>query len=211
MEPEFWISELGRLFEKTTEAINENQISAAEVLAEQFNEALKELKEEYPENDIVQRVEPVEAINYSPAIVNLGKQSDSSDNSDELVGVEALHEIRNQCARIVNALGYDLPTMESVEESPENIVMVTMENRQSVDQDITFESLLAEISGTSLSPEIQQELQELVHEFQEELATDSPDESKLNRIISQVKEQAPMIAAQLVLLAVEHGAANILG
>lgn len=61
MDADYWIGELGRLYERSTEAIEEDQQKAVEPLSEQFNEALEALQEEFSDNDIVQSTDPVDA------------------------------------------------------------------------------------------------------------------------------------------------------
>lgn len=60
MNTDFLISELGRLFERSREAIEEDYVNASKPLASEFNELIKDIKREIPENQVVAEIEPVQ-------------------------------------------------------------------------------------------------------------------------------------------------------
>lgn len=51
MDADYWIGELSRLYERSSEAIREEQGKAIEPLTEDFNEALEKLKDAFPDNE----------------------------------------------------------------------------------------------------------------------------------------------------------------
>ena len=61
MDTSYWIGELGRLYERSSEAIEEGHSDAVEPLSEEFNEAISRLKTEFPDNEIVSTTDPVDA------------------------------------------------------------------------------------------------------------------------------------------------------
>ena len=76
MEPEFWIGQLGRIYK---EANSHEGATGVTPLAEQFNEVLESLKEEFSSNEFVQSTETVDVPpkSVSPGDVNAKKVSET--------------------------------------------------------------------------------------------------------------------------------------
>lgn len=119
MDTDYWIGELGRLYERSSEAIDEGHSDAVEPLTEEFNEALEQLQDKFPDNEIVSDMEQVDAYTegtYEDGVIAPARRRD-----------EALHEVRSQCEKIANALDYELPEREPGERRADQMVMVSVE------------------------------------------------------------------------------------
>lgn len=208
MDTDYWIGELGRLYERSSEAIDEGYSDAVEPLTEEFNEALERLQEEFPDNKIVVNTDPVDA--YT---------EDNSGSSGSMVVIspprrrdEALHEIRSRCEKIANALGYELPERESGGRQANQMVMVSVEQEstQEVEQEVTMESIMQLLD---IDPQVQgnrDEVKDLVERFEEELGADDPDEGRLRQFIEEAKQYSTSVAAKMAIRALQAGAIGVL-
>lgn len=210
MEKTFWISELGRLFERSSEAISEDQSDAIEPLSEEFNETLAKLQDEFPDNELVQSTEPVEGrtegyygSSGSTMVMNPSRRRN-----------EALHEIRSRCEKMANAIGYDLPELETGARSPNRMVMVSVETSQEatqqVRQNVTVESIQNMIQSLPRAPNEKEELQALLDEFEAEIEGEQ-DQSRLRQLLSKADEISTDVATQMAVFALTHGATAVLG
>jgi len=209
MGPDYWIGELGRIHERSSEAIRNEQGKAVEPLTEEFNKALKQLKQEFPENEIVSSTEQVE-----------GRTDSYSSTSRDVVAFapsrvreEALHEIRSRCEKMANALGYELPERDSGTRSSDQMVMVSVEQEasQDVDQEVSVESIMQLID---VDPQVQgnkEEVKEIVRNFEEALEQESPDEGRLRQFIEEAKNHSTSVAAKMGVRALQAGAVGVLG
>lgn len=197
MNTEFWISELGRLYVRSTEAINEEQTAAVKPLSDEFNETLSKLKNDFPDTPIVSstnEVDPFTNTGFVPERVRDG----------------ALHEIRSRCEKMANAIGYELPEPRSGSRSPDQMVMVSVDSRQETTQEVTVEAIQQMIQTLPRPPEAQAELQQLVEEFENEVAGEQ-DQSKLRQLLTKASEISTDVAAQMAVFGLKHGATAVLG
>lgn len=141
MNGTFWISELGRIYKRSTEAIENDHADAIESLTEEFNDTLSELKDEFQDNEIIARTDSV-----------VSRTEGSSYNSRKRSGYvpsrrrdEALHEIRSRCERMANALDYELPEIESGDGASDRMVMVSVDSNQEVQQEVSQEATVESV------------------------------------------------------------------
>jgi hypothetical protein len=212
MNTEFWISELGRLYERSTEAIDDEQPDAVEPLTDEFNETLSQLKEEFSSNEIVMNTDPVDS--YTEGVS--GKMAGMNAYSPPRRRDEALHEIRSRCERMANAIGYDLPKLETGNRSPDRMVMVSVDSRQEttqeVHQDVTVESIQTMIQSLPRPSEDKKELQSILDEFKTEVeGEDEPTPDRLRQLLSKADEISTDVTAQMVIWALKRGATTVLG
>ena len=208
MDADYWIGELGRLYERSSEAIDEGHGNAVEPLTDEFNEALDRLKKEFSDNEIVSSTDPVDA--YT---------EDQSSSSGGMVTIapptrrdEALHEIRSRCEKIANALDYELPKRDSGSRRADQMGMVSVEQEstQEVDQEVTVESIMQLIDVDPTVQGNRDDLKELVEEFEEELDKGDSDEGRLRQFIEEAKEYSTSVAAKMAVQALQAGAIGVL-
>jgi len=209
MDTEYWISELGRLYLRSDEAIREEQFKAVEPLANEFNEILEQLQDAYPDNPIVQNTEEVRP--YT---------EDRSGSSGNVVTIapptrrdQALHEVRSRAEKIANAIGYDLPEPEARSTSTSQMVMVQVEQNQEatqeVHQEVTVEQIQQTIQSLPRPSSQKEELEEVLDEFEAELEGEQ-DESRLRRLLSKASDISEDVAAQMAMRALTYGITGIL-
>ena len=208
MDSDYWIGELGRLYERSSEAIDKDHSDAIEPLSEEFNEALDQLKEEFSDNEIVMSTDPVD-----------GRTEGHSSSSGSMVSFapsrrrdEALHEIRSRCEKMANALDYNLPERESGARRANQMVMVSVdqESTQEVNQEVTVESIMQLIDVDPTVQGDREELKELVKKFEEEIEEDNSDEGRLRQFIDEAKNYSTSVAAKMAIRALQAGAIGVL-
>lgn len=194
MDSEEWIVQLGRLYKEvsTTEAPQ-----GANAYVDQFNRILTKLQEEFPDNEFIQNTEPA---NRS---ARLGHKAD------------AIKEVKMKCGQLADVLGYDLPEGEL--EQAGDITVISLKSdqhqatEQSVTQEVSVETIMEMISYTTLNQSKQEELRDIVKQFEDELSSDQPDSARLRNFIESAKTYSVDVSAKLAMLALSNGIVDVLG
>ncbi|MWV65925.1 hypothetical protein GRS48_14010 [Halorubrum sp. JWXQ-INN 858] len=198
MGADFWISQLGRLYQEADDHIDGTQGAAP--LAEQFNQMLGNLQEKFPDNDFVQSLDEVSPGGRS--VRGMEARQDAASN------------VRTKCGQLADALGYDLPEEDlRQDDSPMNVVKVESHQTatQSVEQTVTVESTMELVNHLSRDQETVDELHSIISEFEQELESEDPDDSLLREFIRKAGEKSPEVAANLGMLALQKGLISVLG
>jgi len=214
MSQDFWIRELGRLFKRSSEAIRNDDHDAVRIIVNNFNETLSNLKDDYPDNQIIQDTESVDPTEEKLLGGSVSITGETSTATAEGVRDESLYKVRSNCERISNSLNLELPE-DSEENGSNNMVVVQMENRQSskqkVSQSVTVESIQELIKYDPAAQGNQEELTELTEKIKDELDSDDPDEDAIRDYIEKAKGYSVSVAAKLSMLALQAGAIGVLG
>jgi hypothetical protein len=195
MDKEGWIAQLGRLYKEVS---GSDGGRGANAFAEQFNRVLSNLQNEFPDNEFIQ---------------NMGEVGTTGKN--DLFGQgDAIQEVKMKCGQLADALGYDLPEAEL--EQSGDITVVSMQSEQSqtaeqnVSQEVSIENVLEMVNYTTLNQAKQDELREIIQEFEDELSEDEPDPSRLRDFIESAKTYSVDVSAKLAMLALGHGLVGVL-
>lgn len=216
MNQTYWISELSRLYKRSSEAIEGGRTVAVGPLTNEFNDALTHLKREFPDNPIVSSTSEVDSTAlasnggiYRPMSGEFNPFPPSVRSRPQ-----ALYEIRSRCERIANALSYDLPDV-SGEVMPDEMTIITVEaaqsTHQSVSNNVTIESTLELVNHLSRSQGTKEELRDLIERYEEELSQDEPDESVLRQLLTKTRDKSTDVATNLAALALQQGLIDVLG
>lgn len=209
MDADYWIGELGRLYERSSEAIREEQGKAIEPLTEDFNEALEELKDAFPDNEIVSAIDPVNGRTEGVSESTRRTSTFAPSRRRE----EALYEVRSRCEKIANALNYELPERNSVSQQNDQMVMVSVDqtSKQEVNQEVTVESIMELIDVDPTVRGDKNDLKDIVEEFEAELSNDDVDEGRLRQFVQKAKDYSTSVAAKMSIRALQTGAVGVLG
>jgi hypothetical protein len=195
MDKEQWIAQLGRLYKETASSEGSR---GANAYAEQFNRVLAELQGEFPDNEFVHGTEEV------------GKSG-----SKDLFGQgDAIQEVKMKCGQLADALGYNLP--ESELEQSGDITVISLQSDQSqtaeqtVSQEVSIENVIEMVNYTTLNQAKQDELQDIIRDFEDELSAEDPDPSRLRDFIEGAKGYSVDVSAKLAMLALSHGMVDVL-
>jgi uncharacterized FlaG/YvyC family protein len=221
MDQDFWVREIGRLFKRSSDDIQTENTESVEIFVEDFNEALSRLQKQYGDNPIIQStnpIDPTEQKTLGGIVTGSTRKSSGSRepaiSTYEGVRKEALYEVRSNSERIANSLGYELPTNTNGS-STDQMIIVQMENTQSANQemssDISIETVMKLIEHDPEAQTNQQELENIVEKFDEELESNDPNAETLRQFIRDAKEYSVSVAAKLAMLALQAGVIGVLG
>ena len=163
--------------------------SGIQVIIDDFNNILDQLKEEAHSNESIQEIEAV-----SPSGSYGGHKSD-------------LDEIVLKTFRITEILDLDKESFEQTT-ADENLVAINLEQsqnqEQSLDVSITFDEIQSSIKNLQLEDQDQNELQNIASRFREEVENEE-NSSTLEELYRQAASISKDVAAQLIVFAVTHG------
>lgn len=201
MDGEYWITQLGRLYEQSVDAIEDGGMTASGPLSKHFNETLDQLCQHYPDNEVVQSMKHVDPTH----------RSSSNGMSRKVYSLEPIYDIKAKSGRLADALGYELPDLTKQHTGDLTLVRVSQNQSQEQSSEVTIETTLQLINNLTLSQEMKNDLRESVEEFNNELSSEEPDEGKLAQILSTVYEKSPEVAANLLILTLQQGFYSLLG
>lgn len=209
MNQDFWIKELARLFKRSHEAIEKGDKGAVSTYSREFNDTLKKLKQNYPNNPIITSTDPVESTYMSPdGFIWSPHEGAQVPPSTPKINTSALYEIRSNCERIANSLEYELPDVDT-QSGVESLTVFSIDNRQSTSQTVSnsidVTSIYSTIDNSTHNEKQKEELRNAVSEVEAELNKNQPDESKISQLIDNVKDQSPIVAAELISLCATEG------
>lgn len=188
MDKQKWIAQLGRLYTEV-EAVDKG--AGAPQYKDQFNRVLSKLKDEFPDNEFVQNTEPV-------TIGSFGQWN-------------ANQEIKMKCGQLADVLGYDVP--ETRLESSGDMTVITMaaeqSNEQSMSQEVSINQAIKMANYIPLAEDKKEELQDVIHQFDDELNGDR-DPGALRKLISEAEKYSTDVAAKLAMLALRKGVTAVL-
>lgn len=119
-----------------------------------------------------------------------------------------------KCGQLADALGYDLP--ESELERSGDITVISLQSdlsqtsEQTVSQEVSIENVIEMVNYTTLNQAKQEELREIIRDFEDELSAEEPDTSKLRDFIESAKGYSVDVSAKLAMLALSHGIVDVL-
>ena len=191
MDTEGWIAQLGVLYKEVSSA-SASQGSGSH--AKQFNRILSELKEEV-DDEFVQEMEELS----------------TSNRRDPFQSSDTNQAVKLKCAQLAEALGYDIPKAEL--ETVQDMTVISMSNEQnveqSVSQEVSIDQVIEMVNFTTLGQTQQEELKEVVNEFEDELEGEQ-DPGKLRELLSKAEGYSVDVAAKLSMLALQRGVTAIL-
>jgi len=191
-EEEYLIKSLQRIYDEVDDIIEEERYELSRSVSKRYNEILEEFKEQYPDDEVVQSVERVEIP------IMKGRQT------PEQVG-----DIKMNVLTLADRLDINTDEFETdTSGGPRNVVRV--EQNQSVDQEVTMESIMQLVD---VDPQVQgdrDDVKELVQRFEAELEQDETDEDRLRQFIEEAKQYSTSVAAKMAIRALQAGAIGVL-
>jgi glycogen debranching enzyme len=79
-----------------------------------------------------------------------------------------------------------------------------------VSQEVSIENVIEMVNYTTLNQAKQEELREIIRDFEDELSAEEPDTSKLRDFIESAKGYSVDVSAKLAMLALSHGIVDVL-
>lgn len=188
MKEEFIITRLKRIFDQCVRAQEkENEQNVGKVIVSEFNELLDELQDSYPDNPIVQDVDPV-------GLTGIRNRPHPQD----------IEQVRMNVYSVADSLGIEMENFSESAERSGDLTIVNVTQQQAAQQQVSVENLIEQINTMMISPDDQEELKEIVREFEHEIEND-PDSGVLKRLFSDAKDFSRDVALKLAMKALENG------
>lgn len=200
----FWIAELSRIFQRSSDAINSDRVDAAGDLEQDFNSMLDNIKRQYPDDELIQSTDSVD-------------RSESEYRTIQRMSRDLLHNVRNRSERLALRLDVEVeePQSNSDDQSIEDTTVFNIENNQEVSQstdtEVNVESTIRLIESGPWNQDITQELRDIFEEFQSEMDNEDPNQSRLRQLIQRAGEHSTDVAAKMGVMALKSALVGVLG
>ncbi|GAA0197046.1 hypothetical protein ACFFQF_20375 [Haladaptatus pallidirubidus] len=161
-------------------------------MAERFNSLLPDFKEQHPNNETIQQMEPVELVgsaNFNPR--SMGRAP------------KLLQTIKMNTLTLADALNID--TGEFEEAGNSGMQVINISQQQEANQEVDVQTTLDLVNHLAMPDSNKEKLREIVHEFEEEAESEDPDESRIRGLIGDAREYSKDVALKLVMVAGKRG------
>lgn len=178
----YLVRSLKRVHDQAAESLKVKEPTSSETIAERFNQVLEDFQTEYPDNERLGRIEPVDGTKASL------RRPCSSESANE-----DLREIKLQTEQIADLFDLSVADFEQVDEGGEIRPIVIQQNtdvsqEMAVSQTVEYSKLIDQVDQAMLKDDDAEELKRLIQEFQTELEDDETDESRLRNLVGRAKQ-----------------------
>ncbi|WP_154658605.1 hypothetical protein [Halopiger djelfimassiliensis] len=188
MTEEYLAKTLKRIYDECQRAQDDDdEKNVGKTLISKFNGLLNQYKEEYPEHTVIQSIEPVDT----------SGPHGSAHPQD-------VQEIKLNVLEIADSLGLDTDDFQEPVSS-DSLTTINIQQQQSVSQSVTVKNLLKQVDNRMMSESDKEELKEVIQEYQDEIESKDPDETKLQELLNKARDKSPDIALKLGMAGLERG------
>lgn len=196
---DYLASSLKRLYDECNRIIDDGDpLSGGRTVLDRHNELLERVKEEYPDNEIIQQLDEV---SMSGAVVP-GKTTRPT--------MDDIQEVKFNVTSVADAIGLnedDFRRASGTDTIPviEINQVQNQSQQQSATQTVTIEQLYEHADGMMAPKDEKEELRELVGRFEKELESEDPDAVELRDVIDSAKAFSSQLAMKMAMMAFERG------
>lgn len=188
MNDEYLAKTLKRIYDECQQAQDlETESNVGKALISDFNDLLEKYQEEYPDNDIIQEIDPV-----------------TTSGAHGAAHPQDVQKIKLNTLKIADILGLDTDDFQQPSSS-DSLATINIQQQQSVSQSVTVNNLLKQVDNRMMSEPDKEELKDVIREYEAEVESDEPDKSKLQELLNKAREQSPDIALKLGMIGLERG------
>ena len=188
MNDEYLAKTLKRIYDECQQAQDsDDEHNVGKALISDFNDLLKKYQGEYPDNDIIQEIDPV-----------------TTSGAHGAAHAQDVQKIKLNTLKIADILGLDTDDFQQPTSS-ESFATINIQQQQAVSQSVTVHNLLKQVDNRMMSGSDKEELKEVIREYESELESDSPDKSTLQDLLEKARDYSADIALKLGMRALERG------
>lgn len=188
MVDQYLVRSLKRVHDQAAETLKVTEPTSSNAIANRFNQVLEKFQAEYPDNEHLDKIDPVEGSGASlahPEIAN-----------------EDLRKIKLQTEQIADLFELDVADFEQVNEATEIRPIVIQQNTEvsqetEVSQSVEYTQLIDQVDQAMLSSEDAEALKDLIRKFQDEVESTETDESRLRDLVSRATEYGAGVGTQV--------------
>ena len=194
METDYLIIRLKRIFDQCVRAQEKgNEQNVGKVIVNEFNTLLDKLQEAYPENQIVQDLDPVE-LTGAGVVPNASNRPHPQD----------IEQVRMNVYSVADSLGIEMEDFTESAERTGDLTVVNVSQQQAAQQQVTVENLIEQVNTMMIPPDDKEELKDIIQEFEDQIEND-PDPGVLKQLFSEAKALSRDVALKLAMKALENG------
>jgi len=194
MDKDYLITRLKRIFDQCLRTQKEgNEQSVGKVIVNEFNTLLEDLQDAYPENPIIQDLDPVE---LSAAGV--------TPNSQNKPHPQDIEQVRMNVYSVADSLGIEMEDFTKSAERTGDLTVVNVSQKQATQQEVTVENLIQQVNTMMISPDEKEELKDIIQDFEDQIEHD-PEPDILKGLFSEAKSISRDVALKLAMKALERG------
>jgi hypothetical protein len=199
----YLVRSLKRVHDQAAETLEIKEPTSSETIAERFNDLLSDFQGNHPDEARLHEIEPVEGV----------AASITSPHSVEPAN-ESLRKIKLRTEQIADIFELDVGDFAEVDDGhkmrPIQIEQNTEVSQETdVSQTIEYTQLIDQVENAMVSDSDEEELKQLIRNFQDELEAGDTDESRLREIVGYAKEIGSgvgvQIGAKLTMLGLKEG------
>lgn len=199
----YLVRSLKRVHDQAAETLEVKEPTSSETIAERFNQILADFQEEYPDNERLHQIEPIEGTTASLRRAHTVEAAN-----------EDLREIKLRTEQIADLFDLDVADFEQVDEVTEMRPIVIQQNTDvnqetEVSQSVEYTQIIDQVDHAMLGDEDAEELKDLIREFQNEIEEEDTDESRLRDLVRRAKQYGAgigtQVAAKLTIAGLQAG------
>lgn len=203
MVDSYLVRSLKRVHDQAAETLEVKEPTSSETIAERFNQILTDFQDEYPDNERLHQIEPVEGTTASLRRAHTVEAAN-----------EDLREIKLRTEQIADLFDLDVADFEQVDDITEMRPIVIQQNTDvtqetDVSQSIDYTQITDQVDQAMLGAEDAEELKDLIREFQSEIEDRDTDESRLRDLVGRAKQYGAgvgtQVAAKLTMAGLQSG------
>ncbi|MFC6613684.1 hypothetical protein ACFQAS_01705 [Halopenitus salinus] len=191
MVDSYLVRSLKRVHDQAAEMLEVKEPTSSETVAEQFNQILEDFLDEYPDNERIHQIDPVEGTRASLRRV----QTVEAANED-------IRKIKLQTEQIADIFDLDVADFEQIDEVTEMRPIIIQQNTDvtqetEVTQSQAYTQIISQVDDAMLEDEEAEDLKDLIREFKNEIEDANTDESRLRDLVGRAKQYGAGIGTQV--------------
>lgn len=190
MDEQYYVKSLKRLYDEADKSQQRDDYQAANAIIKTHNDLLPELKENFPENEVIQSIEDVDFRETHKGV--------APEN------IREVQTVKMNALRMADALGVEVNNFEK-QVSAEGMTVIHV--NQSVNQsvDVSIEGVMQIVNNLPRDEAEKEELREIVEQYHEEMQSENPDTSLMRELLDETKGYSKDVAVKLAIVGLNKG------
>jgi hypothetical protein len=190
MDEQYYLKSLKRLYDEGDKSQRREDVQAVNGIIKAHTELLPELKDRFPENEVIQSIEEVD---FTETYKGVAPEN-----------IREVQTVKMNALRMADSLGVEV---DNFEEQASNEGMTVIHVNQSVDQsvDVSINTVTQLVNNLPREETQKENLREIIEEYHSELQSENPDTSVLKELIDEARELSKDVAVKLAIVGLRKG------
>lgn len=190
MDEQYYVKSLKRLYDEAEKSQQREDYQAINAIIKTHNQLLPEIKDQFPNNDVIQSIEEVD---FQETYKGVSYKN-----------IRELQTVKMRALQMADALGMEVENFEK-QASKEGMTLIQVNQSVAQTVDASFTGVTQLINNLPRDEGDKEQLRELVKKFQEEVQSEQPDESTIRSLIDEAREYSKDVAVKLALAGLNKG------